>query len=93
MRSRANYTISSRDDPEDHAGALIQDHREIQGHGPKCTSSVLLSVLFFAAARVSSIFDSCQRLLQAPSDQAIRNASDAGRCILGISSRLAKLDA
>jgi hypothetical protein len=43
-------------------------------HGRVCTVSTVLMVLLYAAARVTSIFDACQRLRDAPTDQAVRDA-------------------
>jgi hypothetical protein len=39
-----------------------------------CTVGAVLMVLLYAAARATSIFDACQRLRDAPTDQAVRNA-------------------
>ena len=55
---RCHYTIASRQ-VHDRAAALLQGALRLADHGPKCTASVLLAVLFWAAA---------------PCDQAIRNA-------------------
>jgi putative transposase len=38
---------------------------------------VLLHIVFYAAAHLSSLFAACQRLRDAPSDQAVRNALKA----------------
>jgi hypothetical protein len=73
MRSRMNHTVSVRA-VHAHAASLVQEHLKIRDHGPKCLASVLISVLFFAAARMRSVFDACQRLRDAPSDQAVRDA-------------------
>jgi putative transposase len=43
-------------------------------HGHKCTASVIISILLYAASRITSVFDACQRLAAAPSDQALRDA-------------------
>ena len=43
-------------------------------HGRKCTASRLLQLLFYAAAHRCSITAACQRLREAPSDQAVRDA-------------------
>lgn len=68
---RADVTV------HDHAAGYLQEYVGIQDHGPKCTSSVLVSVLFFAAAWTSTLAAACQRLRRAPTDQAVRNALDA----------------
>lgn len=73
MRSRTNYTVS-RAQVYDHVAGVVHRHLGLRDHGYKCQLSVLLSVLFFAAARISSIFDACRRLREAPSDEAVRQA-------------------
>jgi hypothetical protein len=73
MRSGTKYTISSREVHDRTAGA-IQQHVQLTDHGPKCTASVIISILLYAASRITSIFDACQRLGAAPSDQAVRDA-------------------
>lgn len=69
--TRADVTV------HDHAAGYLQEYVGIQDHGPKCTSSVLVSVLFFAAAWTSTLAAACKRLRRAPSDQAVRDALDA----------------
>jgi putative transposase len=73
MRSRNQSTICPRRVHEE-AASIVREHLQIQDHGWRCSASVLISVLFFAAARVASIYDACQRLLLAPSDEAVRQA-------------------
>jgi hypothetical protein len=73
MRSRTKNTVSVRA-VHAHAATLVEEHLKIRDHGPKCRASVLISILFFAAARMRSIFDACGRLRDVPSDQAVRNA-------------------
>jgi hypothetical protein len=58
----------------DRAAGYLQDFVRIKDHGPKCTSSTLISILFFAAAWRTSIHDACLRLRRAPSGQAARTA-------------------
>ena len=72
MRKRP-YTITPKD-VQLHAADLLQRHLKLKDHGPKCRASVLLTVLFYAAARMTSIAAACTGLLQAPSDQAVRDA-------------------
>lgn len=57
-----------------YAATLIQAHLTWTDHGPKCTASRLLQLLFYAAAHLCSIAAACQRLRDAPSDQAVRDA-------------------
>jgi hypothetical protein len=58
----------------EYAAAYLQEFVGIQGHGPKCTSSLLIALLFFAAAWRTSLSDACHRLRRAPSDEAARQA-------------------
>ena len=73
MRSRTKYTITAREVHHRTAG-IVQNHIQLTDHGPKCTASLLITILLYAASRITSIFDACQRLLGAPSDQALRDA-------------------
>jgi hypothetical protein len=67
------YTITAKD-VQLHAAQFCQRHLRLQDHGPKCRASVLLTILFYAAARITSIAAACTALLKAPSDQAVRDA-------------------
>lgn len=73
MRSRKNDTVCIRQ-VHDRAGAILQDSLAFVDHGYRCTAKTLLLILFFAAARMASLYDACRRLRQAPTDQAVRNA-------------------
>jgi len=73
MRSGKKYSISSRE-VHDRAASTIQEHVRLTDHGRKCTASTIISILLYAAARITSVFDACQRLAAAPSDQALRDA-------------------
>jgi len=77
MRSCRKYTITSRE-VHHRTASTIQEHIQLADHGPKCTASLLITILLYAASRVTSIFDACQRLSGAPSDQAVRDALRAG---------------
>jgi putative transposase len=68
-----NHTVSAAQVHE-LAGGILQRCLLLSDQGHKCTLRNLLLVLFFAAARVGSIFDACRRLANGPSDQAVRNA-------------------
>src|SRR5215470_12703035 len=56
------------------AAAILQDHLQLPDHGPKCRAGPLLTLLFDAAARLTSLSDACQSLRDAPSDEAARLA-------------------
>jgi putative transposase len=55
------------------AVAFCQPHLAFQAVG-KVTSSVLLTVLFAAAARISSISETCRRLAEAPCEETYAKA-------------------
>src|SRR5947199_5553769 len=72
MRS-TNFTLTSR---QVHrcAAAILQDHLQLPDHGPKCRAGPLLTLLFYAAALLTSLSDACKSLRDAPSDEAARLA-------------------
>lgn len=72
MRS-THYTITPKDIYR-YAASVLQPHLQWSDHGPKCTVTTLLQVMFYAAAQLCSIFAACSRLRDAPSDQAVRDA-------------------
>jgi hypothetical protein len=72
MRPR-QYTLTPQD-VERHAATALQVHLKLHDHGPKCRGGILLTLLFSAAARITSISDACKRLRDAPSDEAARLA-------------------
>jgi Transposase DDE domain len=67
------YTITPRD-IHFHAAQLCQRHLRFRDHGPKCTALNLLTVLFYAAARLISRAAACASLRDAPSDSATHAA-------------------
>src|SRR5436305_5101169 len=56
------------------AATILQDHLKLPDHGPKCRAGPLLTLLFYAAARITSLSDVCKALRDAPSDEAARLA-------------------
>jgi hypothetical protein len=70
---KANYTVNGKD-VQEHAESLIQKHLGLSDHSKKCNSSILLKVLFAAAARLTSVFAACLHLKDAPSCETIRQA-------------------
>jgi putative transposase len=67
------YTITPRD-IHSHAAQLCLRHLRFQDHGPICTALNLLTVLFYAAARLISRAAACASLRDAPSDSALYTA-------------------
>src|SRR4051812_25375100 len=68
-----HYTLTPNDVSR-HATASLQTHLGLRDHGPKCRAGLLLTLLFYAAARITSLSDACKRLRDAPSDEAARLA-------------------
>lgn len=73
MRSETKFSISAS---EIYAVATgwIQEHLKFEDYSKKCLGSMILSVLLFAASRIRSIHEACQRLRKAPSDETLRKA-------------------
>src|SRR5438309_2141403 len=67
------YTVTAQD-VQAHATYLCRKHLHLRDHGRKCTVSTLLTVLFYAAARITSLAAACKSLLGAPSYQAAHDA-------------------
>lgn len=55
------------------AESLMTRALKLEAHGYRCTTCVLLQVLYWAAARCVSISAACVSLAQAPGDQTIRD--------------------
>jgi hypothetical protein len=67
------YTLTPQH-VQDHAAYLCHKHLRLRDHGPKCTAGLLLTVLFYAAARITSLAAACKALVRAPSYQAAHDA-------------------
>ena len=48
------------------AALILQDHLKLPDHGPKCWAGPLLTLLFYAAANLTSLSDACQSLPRRP---------------------------
>ena len=57
MRHR-QYTLTPKD-VQLHAAQLCQQHLKLRDHGPKCRAGILMAILFYAAARITSIAAAC----------------------------------
>jgi len=77
MRSRTNFTISSREVYSWTQDFLLQA-RLLKDHGRRCTASAVLAIVLRAAARSISISAACRDLAYAPSDQAVMTALEEG---------------
>src|SRR5262245_61635854 len=69
----SQYTIS-RHDVHRHAAHRLQTHLRLPGKSRRCPPGVLLDVVLWAAARLTSLFAAALRLAQAPSPEAVRKA-------------------
>jgi Transposase DDE domain len=67
------YTITPQD-IQAHTAHLCQRHLRLRDHGPKCTAGMLLTVLCYAAARITSLAAACKALVAAPCYQATHDA-------------------
>ena len=67
------FTINGKD-VEQCAADILGEALELKDHGRKCSASVLLHLLLYAAARITSLFDACGRLKNVPKDDAVRKA-------------------
>jgi hypothetical protein len=76
MRS-VPFTLGPQD-IEACASSILQDAIGLKDRGRKCQASVIWSILLYAAARITSLSDACQRLKRAPQDDAVRTALVAG---------------
>jgi hypothetical protein len=75
MRPR-QCTLRDRD-VQEHAASLLTRGLRLQDHSRTTTVSIVLHVLFFAAATLTSVFAACQRLDGAPTDDTLRKALQA----------------
>ena len=56
-----------------YAATVLQRHLQWSDYGSKCTVTTLFQLLFYAAAQLCSLCAACNRLRDAPSDQAVRD--------------------
>src|SRR5215218_11176702 len=80
MRSQKHFMVSST---QVHQWALqwlarAELLKKPPRHRPRCTATVVWSIVVRAAARLISVFAACRDLAKAPSQQAIFNALLAG---------------
>lgn len=71
MRTKASISAT---EVHDYAASLVQRYVKVKDFGKRCSSSVIITILFYAAARLTSISDACARLSGAPSDETFRQA-------------------
>ena len=93
MRSPQNFTITNGAIHQQAVEAL-QGYLQLEDHGPKCTAAVILAVLLYAAARITSVDNACSRLRNAPTGRALNEAlngilPDSGELVRRINGSLA----
>src|SRR3954453_222641 len=71
---RPNYHTLDRQQVHRAAAEHLQAHLQFKGYKRKTSAHVLWSLLLAAAARITSLSDACQRLLNGPSDETARKA-------------------
>jgi hypothetical protein len=71
MRTRASISAT---EVHRYAASLLDRYVKLRDFGKRCSSSLMITVLFYAAARVVSISNACARLSKAPSDETFRQA-------------------
>lgn len=70
---KPHYTLTAKD-VQAHAANLVQQHLKLADYSKRCTANVLLSIVFAAAARLTSLFAACGRLANGPSSETVRKA-------------------
>ncbi len=71
------YTVTPQD-VEECATTILQEAIALPDRGRTCQANVLWHILLYAAARLTSLFDACARLRDAPGDDAVRKALVGG---------------
>src|SRR4051795_4294753 len=71
---RPNHHTLDRRQGHRAAAAHLQAHLQFKDYKRKTSAHVLWSLLLAAAARITSLSDACQRLLDGPSDKTARKA-------------------
>jgi hypothetical protein len=67
------FTLRDRD-VQEHAATLLERGLRLKDYSRTTTVAVVLHVLFFAAATLTSVYAACQRLQGAPTDDTLRKA-------------------
>ena len=70
---KPQYT-ASRKDVQEHTAALLQQTAGLKPTKGKCTLAVLIHLVCAAAARLTSLFEACAQMKEAPSGETARKA-------------------
>jgi putative transposase len=71
---RPHHLTLGRQQVHRHTARYLQDHLPLRDYRRKTTAGTLWSVLLAAAARISSVHDTCSRLRAIPSEETLRKA-------------------
>lgn len=71
---RKRHSTLRNKDVQEHAATLLQKHLGLKDYSQRTSAWVVLHVLFFAAATLTSIHAACQRLRDAPCDDTVLKA-------------------
>jgi hypothetical protein len=71
MRTKASISAA---EVHSYAASLVRRYLKVKDFGQRWSSSVIITILFYAASRLTSISDACARLREAPSDETFRQA-------------------
>ena len=69
---KAKYIVSGKD-VQAHTAALLEQKAGLQPTKGKCTLAILIHLVCAAAARLTSLYDACSQMNDAPSGEATRN--------------------
>jgi hypothetical protein len=70
---KAKYTVTGKD-VQEHTAALLQQKAGLQPSKRKCTLPILIHLICAAAARLTSLYDACAQMNDAPSGETARLA-------------------
>ena len=70
---KAQYTVTSKD-VQKHTAALLEQRAGLKKTKGKCTLPILIHLVCAAAARLTSVFDACAQMKDAPSGETARKA-------------------
>ncbi len=70
---KAKYTVTGKD-VQEHTAALLQQKAGLQPSKGRCTLPILIHLICAAAARLTSLYDACAQMNDAPSGETARLA-------------------
>src|SRR5258708_20054260 len=70
---KAQYTVTGKD-VQEHTAALLEQKAGLNPTEGKCSRSILMLLVCAAAARLTSLYDACAQMKDAPSGETARQA-------------------